>query len=350
MSLLPLLALACTPPPAQAWWSPTADVVADAERLDFPATPVGGAATLALTLRNDGVESATLAVAVDGPFAVDRAALTLGAAASAALEVRFEPAGYGPAEGSLTVQVGDDTLAVPLAGVADPDSDADGADAAEVGGTDCDDADPAVHPAADDACYDGLDADCAQDDDDDCDGDGFSLQADCDDTDASASPGATSDADADLADDDCDGLADEDLLAAGDLVLAELHPHAPAWIEVCNAAPRAIALDGLVLASATTTATLDAVTLEPGACAAWCAWSVEGCTATADVAVDPAGDRVALSAGGLEIDAVAVDAAWSIEANRTWSLDAGLGAADNDAADAWCVTSGSPGVPNPACP
>ncbi|MEQ1503203.1 MAG: putative metal-binding motif-containing protein [Myxococcota bacterium] len=50
-------------------------------------------------------------------------------------------------------------------------------------GGDCDDADGAVHPGADDLPYDGLDADCAGDPDDDLDGDGAPFAVDCDDLD-----------------------------------------------------------------------------------------------------------------------------------------------------------------------
>ena len=38
---------------------------------------------------------------------------------------------------------------------------------------DCDDKDKAIYPGADDAWYDGIDSDCAQDDDYDQDLDGF---------------------------------------------------------------------------------------------------------------------------------------------------------------------------------
>ncbi|MEQ1567619.1 MAG: MopE-related protein [Myxococcota bacterium] len=48
---------------------------------------------------------------------------------------------------------------------------------------DCDDADPDVHPGAEDEWYDGIDADCAGDDDNDRDQDGLRHPADCDDRD-----------------------------------------------------------------------------------------------------------------------------------------------------------------------
>ena len=75
---------------------------------------------------------------------------------------------------------------------------------------DCDDADPAFNPSADESdCTDPTDYNCdgsvgyA-----DADGDGFAACEECDDTDASHYPGAVETCD--LADDDCDGDVDED--------------------------------------------------------------------------------------------------------------------------------------------
>jgi hypothetical protein len=78
-------------------------------------------------------------------------------------------------------------------------------------GTDCDDADPAVHPTApEDDCADPLDYNCdgsvgyA-----DADGDGVAACDDCDDADPAVHPGATEVCDATDTDEDCDGLADD---------------------------------------------------------------------------------------------------------------------------------------------
>jgi MYXO-CTERM domain-containing protein len=82
---------------------------------------------------------------------------------------------------------------------------------------DCDDGDPAFHPAADES-------DCTDPHDYDCDGmvafadldsDGFAACVDCDDTRSSVFPGAVEMCDG--LDDDCDAVADEaDALDAGD--------------------------------------------------------------------------------------------------------------------------------------
>ncbi len=55
------------------------------------------------------------------------------------------------------------------------DVDADGYEAAVVGGDDCDDVDVAVHPGAPEVPYDGVDQDGSGGDLDDLDGDGFAA-------------------------------------------------------------------------------------------------------------------------------------------------------------------------------
>ncbi len=101
-------------------------------------------------------------------------------------------------------------------------------------GGDCDDADAAVNPAAEETWYDGWDQDCAGDSDWDRDQDGYVLSTledpdqptydpgtgeivdvgvdteggDCDDSDAETSPGATETCEG--TDQDCDGAVDED--------------------------------------------------------------------------------------------------------------------------------------------
>lgn len=109
------------------------------------------------------------------------------------------------------------------------DADADGDGWTTVDG-DCDDAEPAVHPGADDGC-DGVDSDCDGRVDDDgsfadyyvdgdgdgygadstrvssCDGDGLvAVGGDCDDGDPAVNP-AADEVSTDAVDNDCDGLA-----------------------------------------------------------------------------------------------------------------------------------------------
>ncbi len=87
----------------------------------------------------------------------------------------------------------------------------EGGPGAVTDGTDCDDADAAIHPAApEDDCADPTDYNCdgsvgwA-----DFDGDGTAACDDCDDADAARNPGATEVCDAANIDEDCDGLADD---------------------------------------------------------------------------------------------------------------------------------------------
>jgi hypothetical protein len=80
-------------------------------------------------------------------------------------------------------------------------------------GTDCDDTDAAVNPAATEIAYDGIDNDCSGGDLTDVDGDGFNATAvaggdDCDDTNAAVNPGALEIIGNGI-DDDCNGLVDE---------------------------------------------------------------------------------------------------------------------------------------------
>ncbi len=121
----------------------------------------------------------------------------------------------GPATLELQVidvfgEVASDVVAVEIV----LDADGDGVDAAEAGGTDCDDGDSWVNPLAPETC-DGRDEDCDGriDEDYDADADGHldvvacTHGDDCDDTDPAVSPSAASD-ECDGIDNDCDGLSD----------------------------------------------------------------------------------------------------------------------------------------------
>ena len=82
----------------------------------------------------------------------------------------------------------------------------------------CDDADPAVHPAAGEVC-DGLDTDCDPSTEptggeEDVDGDGYPACDDCDDGDAQVHPGVAEACDG--LDNDCDPATDEGIDADGD--------------------------------------------------------------------------------------------------------------------------------------
>lgn len=338
--MLLFLALSACAPDATVWRRPAPDVVVEVESVTFPATPVGETATVTLTLKNRGAADATVSLSTGAPFDVDRGALHLGPDSELPIGVRFRPLGHGEVSGTLALLTDGGLATVPLLGAADPDGDADGHTAEAAGGDDCDDADPAVYPGAPDTCHDGVDADCALNDDDDCDGDGLPAGEDCDDDDPAVTPRAQADPE-NGADDDCDGLVDEDALQAGELFLSELSPESPPWVEVCSAAARDVPLAGLVVATAGGDAVLTG-TLAPGACAAFCAWSVAGCAGVADVVLTEPEDRVVLSAGSMPLDAVAVTDAWTREAHESWAFDT--------ASDSWCATTPTPSEANASCP
>ncbi len=95
------------------------------------------------------------------------------------------------------------------------DLDGDGFCSTASGGSDCDDAQAAVHPGAQEICGDAVDQDCTWDlDDRDLDGDGYVDAAclaqggDCDDMDPAIHPGAAEIC-ADDIDQDCSGVPDD---------------------------------------------------------------------------------------------------------------------------------------------
>lgn len=106
------------------------------------------------------------------------------------------------------------------------DVDADGYEAAVVGGNDCDDADVAVHPGSPEVPYDGVDQDCSGGDLDDLDGDGFAAVeaggGDCEDGDPEVRPSAEETWANGLTDNDCDGEVEAVTLEYG----------ADAWVGV----------------------------------------------------------------------------------------------------------------------
>lgn len=111
------------------------------------------------------------------------------------------------------VDVPYDDVDADCSGGSDHDADGDGYDAASSGGDDCDDGDPDIHPGATDAAYDGVDSDCDASSDFDADGDGFDAEPlggdDCNDADADVHPGAP-DLPYDGVDSDCSGGSDDD--------------------------------------------------------------------------------------------------------------------------------------------
>src|SRR5204862_8290463 len=82
-------------------------------------------------------------------------------------------------------------------------------------GSDCDDRDASINPKAEEVWYDGVDQNCDGNDLDQ-DSDGVDVTSDCDDQDPNRYPGATDAPDG--VDQDCDGIADQNLFAGAVLV------------------------------------------------------------------------------------------------------------------------------------
>ncbi len=333
--LFPMLLPACIPADAYYGHAGALDVRVDA--VAFTDVVIGETSTRTVRVHNAGTGVLGLTISATQPFAASRTTLTLDVDASADLAVTFTPDSYDDASGTLTITdavASGGALDVSLGASVTADADADGHDATAAGGDDCDDGDRAVHPGATD---DGGDQDCSGTASD-RDGDGVVASAaggaDCDDDDATRSPNA-SEAANDI-DDDCDGWVDEDFVTAGDIMITEIKPEAPVWIEICST--KGVHLNRMVLAGAEL----------PGAwldgCADVCASEFADCALHANVTLTGA---IELSAE-TTLDTVPLDSDWPDAGRSVLSLD--LSASDADQASAWCVTSGSPGLPNPACP
>jgi hypothetical protein len=250
------------------------------------------------------------------------------------LSVLFTAQSYADADGTIVLTTNDPArpeLAISVHATVDSDQDGDGFPASEAGGVDCDDTRANVHPAA--------------------------ME------------------DRDGVDEDCDGVADEGLVAPGDVWIAEIQvdPAVTAdadgeWIELFNASAFPVALTGWQLADAAGhVVVLEEAPVVPaggrvvlgaredanngGAPVAW-AWGA----GALDLA-QPAGG-LTLSFQGVAISAVAWDESWGIDPGASWGLDPLLGSAERVSDGRWwCPQTapygvgdrGTPGAENEPC-
>ena len=208
---------------------------------------------------------------------------------------------------------------------------------------------------------------------------------DCDDGDPNVSPSdpeETSVADVDDVDDDCDGVIDEGVLAAGQVYVRELltQPSSAGtdeWVELANATTRAIPLQNWSLNDSASTSS-DGPAFATGAvlpasgslvvCLNGAAPAGVSCGATLGAfSLGDASGHVTLRAGAatrnaLSLDAVAWDASFSPAAGRSMSLAPAVAAAvahtSNDVGANWCeglalwpsgADRGTPGAGNASC-
>jgi Putative metal-binding motif/FG-GAP repeat len=200
--------------------------------VDFGELPIGGTATASMVIENSGtgtLEVTSLLVDSTAFLASAGAGLQIAPASTTTINLTYSASDYEPDNGTLTLESTDPdqpSVQIQLLGSVITDGDGDGDPSEEAGGTDCDDEDAEIFPGATDEWYDGVDANCDGADDYDQDADGFQTDVynddategggDCMDGNAAIYPGAP-DTWYDGVDSDCAGGDDFDQDGDGEL-------------------------------------------------------------------------------------------------------------------------------------
>ncbi len=195
----------------------------------------------------------------------------------------------------------------------------------------------------------------------DLDGDGAGeCDGDCDDEDSLVGPHATETDDG--RDEDCDGLVDEDFVAAGDVIINEMMPDSQdsddetgEWFELHNISDRVVDLYGWTFADSGGSVTVDAhVRIEPGGYGLFAAEGVprvNGNLPEVDWVFDwdafhlnNAGDSFTVRMGDVVVDELSYTPdPWVVPTGASMFLDPGYAAATlNDGPLPWCATPESP--------